>query len=136
MAGGHAGTVIGVASCAASRLTGHPLLVNAADGGLRMVGTLTEPSDWATVLPIVLLLALRRRSWLYLALVLAGLVLADSPTCILVMAVTVPLYYAITSSWRYRMPLLVILAIIILAGVSFVHGPMPQRGWTAETPPR
>ena len=112
---------IGVASCAASRLTGHLLLVNPADGGLRMVGTLTEPSDWAPVLTLVLLLALRRRSWLYLGLVLVGLILVDSPTCMLVMAVTVPLYYAITSSWRYRMALLVILAIIILAGVPFVQ---------------
>jgi len=112
---------IGVASCAASRLTGHLLLVNPADGGLRMVGTMTEPSGWAPVLPLVLLLALRRRSWLYLALVLAGLVLADSPTCLLVMAVTVPLYYAMTSSWRYRILLLVILTIIILAGIFFVQ---------------
>lgn len=112
---------IGVASCAASRLTGHLLLVNSADGGLRMVGTLTEPSDWAPVLTLVLLLALRRRSWLYLGLILVGLILVDSPTCMLVMAVTVPLYYAITSSWRYRIPLLVTLAIIILAGASFVQ---------------
>jgi hypothetical protein len=61
---------IGVASCAASRLTGHPLLVNSAHEGLRMVGTLTEPSDWAPVLTLVLLLALRRRSWFYAALAL------------------------------------------------------------------
>ena len=112
---------IGVASCATSRLTGHLLLVNPADGGLRMVGTMTEPSRWAPVLTLVLLLALRRRSWLYLALVLAGLVLADSPTCLLVMAVTVPLYYAMTSSWRYRIPLLVILTIVILTGIFFVQ---------------
>jgi hypothetical protein len=112
---------IGVVSCVVSRLTGHLLLVFPSDGGLRMVGTLTEPSDWAPVLTLVLLLALRRRSWLYLALVLAGLILADSPTCILVMAVTVPLYYAMTSSWRFRVPLLVILAIIIPATVFFVQ---------------
>ena len=112
---------IGVVSCVVSRLTGHLLLVNPADGGLRMVGTLTEPSDWAPLLTLVLLLALRRRSWLYLALVLAGLVLTDSPTCILVMAVTVPLYYAMTSSWRHRVPLLVSLAIIIPAGGFFVQ---------------
>lgn len=112
---------IGVVSCAVSRLTGCLLLVNSGDGGLRMVGTLTEPSDWAPVLALVLLLALRRRSWLYLALVLAGLVLANSPTCMLVMAVTVPLYYAMTSSWRHRILLLVILAIIIPAGAFFVQ---------------
>jgi len=112
---------IAVASCAASRLTGYLLLVNPADGGLRMVGTLSEPSAWAPVLTLVLLLALRRRSWVYLALVLAGLVLADSPTCVLIMAVTVPLYYAMTSSWPYRVPLLVVLAIIIPAGIFFVQ---------------
>jgi hypothetical protein len=55
---------IGVASCAVSRLTGHLLQVNFADRGSRMVGTLTEPSDWAPVLKLVLQLALRRRSWL------------------------------------------------------------------------
>jgi hypothetical protein len=112
---------IAVISCAVSRLTGHLLLVNAADGGLRMVGTLTEPSDWAPVLTLVLLVALLRRSWLYIALVLAGLALADSPTCLLVMAVTVPLYYVMTGSWRHRIPLLLILALIIPAGVFFVQ---------------
>jgi hypothetical protein len=112
---------IGVVTCAISRLTGHLLLVNATHGGLRMVGTLTEPSDWAPVLTLILLLALRRRAWLYLALALAGLVLADSPTCILVMTVTLPLYFALTSAWRHRLPLLIILAIIIPAGVFFVQ---------------
>jgi hypothetical protein len=112
---------IGVMSCVASRLTGHLLLVNPAHGGLRMVGTLTEPSDWAPLLTLVLLLALRRRSWLYLALVLAGVVLADSPTILLVMTVTVPLYYAMTNSWRHRILLLVILAVAIPASVFFVQ---------------
>lgn len=56
---------IGVAACAVSRLTGHRLQVNCADGGSRMIGTLTGPSDWAPRLTLVLLLALRRRSWLY-----------------------------------------------------------------------
>lgn len=112
---------IGVVSCAVSRLTGHVLLVNSGDGGLRMVGTLTEPSDWAPVLVLVLLLALRRRSWLYVALVLVGLILVDSPTCMLVMVVTVPLFYAMTSSWRHRIPLLIILAIIVPAGAFFVQ---------------
>jgi hypothetical protein len=110
----------GIASCALSRATGHLLLANPSHGTLRMVGTLTEPSDWAPVLCAVLLLALRRRSWLYAALALAGLLLADSPVCLLVMAVTVPLYYALASSWKYRVPLLVALAVLIPAGVAFV----------------
>jgi hypothetical protein len=112
---------IGVASCAASRLTGHLLLVNPADGGLRMVGTLTEPSDWAPVLTLVLLLALRRRSWPYVALALAGLVLADSPTCILVMAVIVPLYYVLVGTLRQRAVMMMVLALIVPAGVFFVQ---------------
>ena len=59
---------VGVLSCLFSRLTGHVLLVNANDGALRMTGTLTEPSAWAPVLALVLLLALQRRSRLYVLL--------------------------------------------------------------------
>jgi hypothetical protein len=118
---------IGVASCALSRLTGRPLLVNAADGGLRMVGTLTEPSDWAPVLGLVVLLALRRRSWPYVALALAGLALTDSPTCILVLVVTVPLYYALVGTGRQRALTLAALAVLIPAGIFFVQQTSPQR---------
>jgi hypothetical protein len=110
----------GLASCAASRLTGHLLLANPAHGTLRMVGTLTEPSDWAPILCVVLLLAWRRRSRLHVAAALAGLLLADSPTCLLVMAVTVPLYVALASPWRGRIPLLAALLVIIPAGVLLV----------------
>src|ERR1700721_347819 len=39
----------GVLACAASRLTGHLLLVSPADGALRMAGLMSEPSDWAPV---------------------------------------------------------------------------------------
>jgi hypothetical protein len=117
----------GVLTCALSRVTGHALLVNAADGGLRMTGTLTEPSDWAPVLAMVALLALRRRSWLYVALSAAGLWLADSPTCLLVMAVTLPLYAALASTWRHRMALLAALAIVIPAAALFVLHASPQN---------
>jgi hypothetical protein len=127
---------IGVASCAASRLTGHLLLANPNYGATRMVGTLTEPAEWAPLLTVILLLAIRRRSRLYVALALAGLLLADSPTCMLVMAVTVPLYIALASSWRYRIPLLAALLVIIPAGVIFVqHADAPawmSSGNTAE----
>ncbi len=117
---------IGVISCAASRLTGHLLRVNPEHGALRMVGTLTEPSDWAPVLALVVLLALRRRSWPYLALALAGLILADSPTCLLVMAVTVPLYYALAGAWQHRALLLSALAVVIPASIFFVLHANPQ----------
>lgn len=110
----------GIVSCALSRATGHLVLANPSHGTLRMVGTLTEPSDWAPVLTVVLLLAWRRRSRLYVVLSLAGLLLADSPTCILVMAVTVPLYFALASSWRHRVPLLAVLLAVIPAGALLV----------------
>jgi hypothetical protein len=112
---------IGVATCLASRLTGHLLLVNPNNGGLRMVGSLSEPSDWASVLTLVMLLALRRRSWLYVALALAGLALADSPTCILVMAVTVPLYFVLASKWKHRIVALAALGALIPGAVIFVQ---------------
>jgi hypothetical protein len=116
---------VGLITCVISLLTGHPLLVNPAYGGLRMRGTLSEPSAWAPVLALVVLLALRRRSWLYAGLGLAGLVLSDSPTCILVMAVTVPLYYALASTWRHRTLLLLALAVSLPAGAFFIQHANP-----------
>lgn len=123
---------IGLASCAVSRLTGRLLLVNPNDGGLRMVGTLTEPSDWAPVLTLVLLLALRHRSWLYTGLAFAGLALTDSPTCMLVMAITVPLYYVLTASWHYRVPPMIAMAVIISSGILFVLQANPAP-WLASS---
>ena len=111
---------IGVVTAAASRFTGHRFLVNPADGTLRMVGTLSEPSAWAPILAIVLLLALRRRSRLYVTLSLIGLVLASSPTCLLVMAISVPLYYALAGTWRHGVPLLAALLVLIPAVGVFV----------------
>jgi hypothetical protein len=83
-----------------------------------MVGTLSEPSDWAPVLTVIVL---RRRSWLYVALALAGLILAASPTCMLVMAVTVPLYFALAGPRMHRALLLVALAVVIPAATVFVQ---------------
>jgi hypothetical protein len=124
----------GVITCAASRLTGHEWLVNPSHGTLRMVGTLTEPAEWAAPLAMILLLAVRRRSRLYVTLSLAGLLLADSPTCLLVMAVTVPLYFALASSWRYRVPLLAGLLVIIPAAVVFVQH-ADSQAWIASGSP-
>ena len=115
-----------VLTCALSRLSGHALWVNAAHGTLRMDGTMGEPSDWAPVLAMVLLLALRRRSWFYVCLSLAGLLLADSPVCLLVMAVSLPLYAALASTWRHRGLLLASLAVVIPAAVFFVLHANPQ----------
>jgi hypothetical protein len=123
-----------VITCAASRLSGHEWLVNPSHGTLRMIGTLTEPAEWAPLLAMVLLLALRRRSRLYVALSLAGLVLADSPTCLLVMALTVPLYFALASSWKYRVPLLAALCVMIPAAVIFVQQ-ADSQAWIASGSP-
>jgi hypothetical protein len=112
---------IGVLTCTASRVTGHLLLVNPNDGALRMVGTLSEPSDWAALLTVVMLLALRRRSWLYVCLSLAGLLLADSPTCILVMAVSVVLYFVLATEWRARTATTAVLAVMVPLAVIFVR---------------
>ena len=110
----------GVLTCLASRISGYLIRVNPANSALRMTGTLSEPSAWAPILVMVLLLAPRRRSRLYVFLSLAGLYLADSPTCMLVMAGTVPLYYAQTGKWRNRVVLLAALCVLIPAGAFFV----------------
>ncbi len=125
---------VGLVTCVFSRATSHLVLVNAANGGLRMYGTMSEPSAWAPVLTIIMLLALRRRAWLYVALAIAGLLLADSPTCLLVMAVTLPLYFALTSGWRHRAVLLVALAIVIPAGALFVQH-ANQQAWLDSSNP-
>lgn len=127
---------IGVLTCLVSRLTGHVLLVNANDGGLRMTGTLPEPSEWGPVLAFVLLLAWRRRSWLYVALSLAGLVLADSPTCILVVAASIVLYLALTAPIRRRPLVLAALALAIAGSVVFVQHVNAQAWLDSSNPAR
>ena len=117
---------IGVLSCLASRLTGLLILVNPANSGPRMEGTLSEPSAWAPVIPLVVLLAIRHRSHFYVMLAILGLFLADSPTCFVVLVVTVPLYYALTGTWPYRLLLLLFLAIVIPVTVIFVQRANPN----------
>jgi hypothetical protein len=102
---------VGIATCAASRLTGHLILVNPDAGGLRMVGTLSEPSGWAPILSVILLLAFRRRSLLHVLLSLAGLFLTDSPTCILVMIVSACLYALAACRWRGRAATIILLSV-------------------------
>lgn len=125
---------IGVLTCAASRLTGHLLLVNPDNGGLRMVGTLSEPSAWAPILALVMLGALRRRSRLYVLLALAGELLADSPTCFLVMAVTVPAYFVLVGKGRQRIVSVVVLAILIPSAAIFSARTDPAP-WIASSNP-
>jgi hypothetical protein len=117
---------VGVLSCLASRLTHRLLLVSESHGALRMQGTLSEPSAWAPLIPVVVVLAIRRRSLSYLALALAGAVLAASPTCIVVLLATVPTYYALTGTRRHRVTVLLALAACIPAAVFFVQAANPR----------
>lgn len=117
---------VGVLSCLASRLTHRVVLVSESHGALRMQGTLSEPSAWAPLIPVVVVLAIRRRSWPYLALAMAGAVLAASPTCIVVFLATVPTYYALTGTRRHRVTVLLALAACIPAAVVFVQAANPR----------
>ena len=117
---------VGIVTCAASRLTGHLILVNPDAGGLRMVGTLSEPSGWAPILSVILLLAFRRRSWLHVLLSLAGLFLTDSPTCILVMIVSACLYALAACRWRGRAATIILLAVTApFAVLAVSHADVP-----------
>jgi hypothetical protein len=118
---------VGVLSCLASRLTHNPILVSMSHGALRMKGTLTEPSAWAPVISLIVLLALRRRSWLYLALAAIGLVLLASPICILVLMAAMFIYYSLTGTRRHRIGLLLTLAALIPTTIFFMHAASPRH---------
>jgi hypothetical protein len=118
---------IGVASWVATHLTHHLLLVSTSHGVIRMQGTLSEPSAWAPVIPLVALLAIRRRSPLYVALALAGMWLAASPTCLIVLVASCVLYYALTGTRRHRVAILLTLAVLIPASVAFVLTATPAQ---------
>lgn len=117
----------GVISDLASRLTHRLLLVSESHGMLRMQGALTEPSAWAPVITLVVLLAVRRRSPWYLALAAVGIALAASPTCILVLAAALPLYYVLTGTRRQRVTVALVLACFVPAAVFFVHAAKPRQ---------
>lgn len=118
---------VGVLSYLATRLGHHPLLVSESHGVLRMQGTLTEPSAWSPVIPLVVLMAIPRRSWLHLGLAVAGTALTASPTCFLVLSATVPLYYALTGTRRQRLAVAVGLAALIPASLLFVSTAQPSQ---------
>jgi hypothetical protein len=125
---------IAVLACLASRVSGHALLVNPAYGTFRMQGTLSEPSAWAAPLTVVMLLALRKRSWLHVALALAGLVLADSPSCLLVLAIAVPMYYALASQGQHRIAARVAVGVLLAAGAVFAQHASPQPYLASRNP--
>ena len=55
-----------------------------------------------------------------------GIVLAASPTCLLVLVVTVPLYYALTGTRRQRVIVALALGALLLAGVFFIRTAQPR----------
>jgi hypothetical protein len=112
---------IGVLSWLVSRLTHHLVLVSTSHGVLRMQGMLSEPSAWAPVISLVVLLALRRRSWWALGLAALATVLTASPTCVLALAASVPLYYVLTGTRRSRVVVVLALAVSLPAAVLFVY---------------
>ena len=118
---------IGVLSWLVSRLTHHLLLASESHGVLRMQGMLSEPSAWAPVISLVVLLAIQRRSWWSLGLAVLATVLTASPTCVLVLAATIPLYYVLTGTRRSRVVVVVALVVCLPAAVLFVYaaGPSP-----------
>jgi hypothetical protein len=116
---------VGVLSYLLTRLAHHPFLVSESHGVMRMQGTLTEPSAWAPVIPLVMLMAIRRRSWLHLGLAVIGTALAASPTCLLVLIATVPLYYALTGTRSQRLAVAVGLAALIPVALLFVITAQP-----------
>jgi hypothetical protein len=127
---------IGVLSWLVSRLTHHLLLASESHGVLRMQGMLSEPSAWAPVIPLVVLLAIQRRSWWSLGLAVLATLLTASPTCVLVLVATIPLYYVLTGKRRSRVVVLLALVVSLPAAVLFVYaagpGPYLESHNTAE----
>src|ERR1700722_14657689 len=117
---------IGALSWLVSRLTHHLLLVSESHGVLRMQGMLSEPSAWAPVISFVVLLALRRHSWWALGLALLATVLTASPTCVLVVLTSIPLYYVLTGTRRSRAVVGLALAVSPPAAVLLVYAAGPN----------
>lgn len=118
---------ISIVAWITSRLTHDLLLVSFSHDVIRLRGTLSEPSAWAPVIPVVALLAIRRRSWLNLALAIIGAVLADSPICFIVLATSIFAYYFLTGSRTLRGQLLVASALIIPLVAFFVQTASPNQ---------
>lgn len=113
---------------ALSRVTGAVILVNAQPGNDRLQGLLSEPSAWAPIVAAGLLIALRRRSKLYVMLILLVAALTESPTVYIVAAISIPLYYVLTGAFKpKRLVLLLFLAMSIPLIVNFVQTANPNK---------
>jgi len=98
-----------------SRVAGHAVLVNAQLGNDRLQGLLIEPSAWAPVVAAGILMALRRRSRVYVVLVVLVAILTQSPTVYIVVAISIPVYYLLTIRNGFRTKRLLVLLIAAVA---------------------
>ena len=118
---------ISIIACIASRLTHDLILVSFSHDAIRLQGTLSEPSAWAPVIPLVALLAIRRRSWLNLALALVGAALADSPICFIALAASIPVYCVLTGNRTLRRQVLVASALVLPLVIFFIQTASPSH---------
>jgi hypothetical protein len=118
---------IGVLSWLATRLTHDLIRVSTSHGVIRMQGTLTEPSAWAPVISLVVLLAIRRRSFLYLGVALVATYLTASPICLITLAGSLLLYYALTGARKQRLAIVIMLAVLVPASAAFVRTATPAQ---------
>ncbi|ETA01178.1 hypothetical protein CcI6DRAFT_03423 [Frankia sp. CcI6] len=85
---------IALAGYAVAAVLPAPVWVDAGSGGTpRLRGLLAEPSSWAPVISVLILLAVRRRSWRNLALVVLAGLLTKSPTVLLTAAISLIFCY-------------------------------------------
>jgi hypothetical protein len=92
-----------------------------------MQGTMSEPSAWAPVITLVVLVAIKRRSWLYLGLALVATYLTASPTCVMALAGSLLLYYALTGTRKHRLAIVIMLAVLVPASAAFVQTATPAQ---------
>lgn len=90
--------------------------------GQRLQGFLFEPSAWAPIVPALMITAWRRQHWLGVVLGLCVVLLAQSPTVLLVTVLGICLYYLVTTSWAgMKIPALVVMILIVVGGAAFVN---------------
>ncbi|WP_462202878.1 hypothetical protein [Frankia sp. CcWB3] len=85
---------IALAGYAVAAVLPAPVWVDSGAGGTpRLRRLLAEPSSWAPVISVLILLAVRRRSWRNLALVVLAGLLTKSPTVLLTASISLAFCY-------------------------------------------
>jgi hypothetical protein len=92
---------IALVSLVLSRAT-HQILLVTPSRGIRLQGTLSEPSAWAAVIAPMLILAWRRRAWLIVILTIAAGVGSESPTVIVGTGAALLIYWFLVGDRRIR----------------------------------